>query len=64
MAERQEKCANCVKLRKRLESTDEREKLLAKGIDYLLKEIRKLSGTKAILNPRRRNEDSKRREGK
>jgi len=33
-------CQRCAKLRKRLKDTEEREKMLNDGIDYLIEELR------------------------
>lgn len=35
-------CVGCTKLRKRLKDTEEREKMLNDGIDYLIEELRRL----------------------
>lgn len=37
-----ESCNECAKLRKRLKDTEERERMLSDGIDYLIEELRRL----------------------
>ena len=48
MLKKKEECAECRRLRKMLQNADEREKLLTKGVDYLLGELWKLSGKRRV----------------
>ena len=51
---KKEQCAECQKLRKRFHDAEEREALLNKGLDYLVREIRKLKRERVQRNLRER----------
>lgn len=47
-------CEKCCRLRKRLKDAQEREVLLAKGLDNLREEVRRLKGKKSYYEERGR----------